>query len=227
MKDSILMAIESLCADIATDTDAEENRKRAASIAALAITGFYSPMTRRAKQRKPRAIQPLPMQKSNMPKSGDRFTYYDMTFVILGEEQGGALAVQEQPLGEAMPFDEDNSNDWRKSTLRKYLNEVHIKNFNKGNLLPFVSGLTADDGLKDYGSSEDYLFILSCDLYRKYRPYIPMYNNWVWTITPWSCAPDYVNGARVVRTDGTLSNCPAFHANAVVPACLFNPSIFE
>ena len=227
MKDSILMAVESLCDDIATNTDAEENRKRAASIAALAISGLLLPDDAEDKAEETEGEPTAPEAKSNMPKSGDRFTYNGILFVILGEEQGGVLAVQEQPLGEEMPFDEDNSNDWRKSTLRKYLNEEHIKKFNKGDLLPFVSDLTADDGLKDYGASEDYIFLLSCDLYRKYRPYMPKYNNWVWTITPWSCVPGCASGARIVATDGSLTTYLADFANAVAPACLFNPSIFE
>ena len=227
MKDSILMAIESLCDDIATNTDAEENRKRAESIAALAISGLLLPDDAEDGTEETEGEPTAPEAKSNMPKSGDRFTYNGMSFIILGEEQGGVLAVQEHTLGEEMPFDEDNSNDWRKSTLRKYLNEEHIKKFNKGDLLPFVSDLTADDGLKDYGTSEDYIFLLSCDLYRKYRPYMPKYNNWVWTITPWSCAPGYAYLARRVHTDGSLGSGGADYAHAVAPACLFNPSIFE
>ena len=42
-----------------------------------------------------------------------------------------------------------------------------------GDLLPFVSDLTSDDGMKNYGTAEDYVFLLSCDLYRKYREQIP------------------------------------------------------
>lgn len=174
-----------------------------------------------------RESKPNTIAKSNMPKTGDRFTYNGMPFVILGEEQGGILAVQEQALDKEMPFDEDNSNDWRKSTLRKYLNEEHIKKFNKGDLLPFVSDLTADDGLKDYGTSEDYIFLLSCDLYRKYRPYMPKYNNWVWTITPWSCAHGSATYARLVNTGGSFNYSFACIAFAVAPACLFAPATFE
>lgn len=227
MKGSILMAIESLCDDIATNTDAEENRKRAESIATLAISGFLLPDDSEDETEETEGEPTAPEAKSNMPKSGDRFTYNGISFVILGEEQGGVLAVQEHTLGEEMPFDEDDSNDWRKSTLRKYLNEEHIKKFNKGDLLPFVSDLTADDGLKDYGTSEDYIFLLSCDLYRKYREFMPKYNAWVWTITPWSCAPGNAGYARIVVTDGSLGGSIASTAYAVAPACLFNPSIFE
>ena len=91
MKDSILMAIESLCDDIATNTDAEENRKRAASIAALAISGLLLPDDVEDGTEETEGEPTAPEAKSNMPKSGDRFTYNGMSFIILGEEQGAYL----------------------------------------------------------------------------------------------------------------------------------------
>ena len=96
-------------------------------------------------------------------------------------EQGGVLAVAAKRLEDEMAYDEDGSNDWRKSSLRKYLNEEFVKNFNKGDLLPFVSDLTSDDGMTDYGTSEDFVALLSDNLYRKYRKFMPQYDTWVWS----------------------------------------------
>ena len=225
MNDSILMAIESLCDDIATNTDAEDNCLRAEAISILAASGKIIPDEAEKNEAATDDLATL-FERGDVPQPGDQFTYNGMSFVILGEEQGGILAVQEHTLGEEMPFDERGSNDWRKSTLRKYLNEEHIKKFNKGDLLPFVSDLTADDGLKDYGTSKDYIFLLSCDLYRKYRPYMPKYDNWVWTLTPWSCVPGSARYARLAVTAGSLYIIDAGDAFAVAPACLFNPLIF-
>jgi len=130
-------------------------------------------------------------------------------------------------LPEEMPFDRNNCNDWRKSSLRKYLNEEFIKAFDKGDLLPIVSDLTADDGMRDYGTSEDYIALLSDNLYRKYREYMPKYDTWVWTITPWSCLPGYAGYERNVVTSGALYNYSANYAIGVAAACIFNPAIFE
>ena len=130
-------------------------------------------------------------------------------------------------LDEEYAFDKGNKNDWRKSSLRKFLNEDYIEQLNRGDLLPFVSDLTADDGTTDYGTSEDYIFMLSDNLRRKYRPYLPKYDNWVWSITPYSCLPSYANYARIVITDGGLHYSTAFLSLGVAPACLFNPKIFE
>ena len=43
MNDNILRAIESLCDDIATNTNAEDNQKRANAILALAFGGIFTP----------------------------------------------------------------------------------------------------------------------------------------------------------------------------------------
>ena len=126
-----------------------------------------------------------------------------------------------------MAYDENGCNDWRKSSLRKYLNEEFVKNFNKGDLLPFVSDLTSDDGMTDYGTSEDFVALLSDNLYRKYRKFMPQYDTWVWTITPWSCTPGNANIERIVVTSGALYYNGAVNGLGVAPACIFNPSIFE
>lgn len=162
-----------------------------------------------------------------LPKAGEHFNYNDIEFVALGEEQGGILAVTAELVSDEMPFNKNRSNDWRKSTLRQFLNEEYIKNFNKDDLLPFVSDLTADDGMKDYGTSEDLIALLSDNLYRKHRDNIPKYDTWVWSITPYSCLPSYASYVRFVNTDGTLGSNSAINASGVAAACIFNPSIFE
>lgn len=222
MNSSILTAIESLCDDIATNTNAEENRKRAEAAMLLSFTGLFTPSEYDDEAEENETAG------GTVPKPGERFTYNGMEFVVLGEEQGGILAVMAHELGEEMPYDADNGkNDWRKSTLRKYLNGEFLEKFNRGDLLPFVSDLTSDDGMKDYGTSEDFIALLSCDLYRKYREFMPKYNTWVWTITPWSCLPGYASYERRVYTDGSLSSGSASIAYGVAPACIFNRSIFE
>lgn len=102
-------------------------------------------------------IQIIVKTKIKKPTAGEHFNYNGIEFVALGEEQGGLLAVVAHELDKEYAFDKDNCNDWRKSTLRRYLNEEYIKNFDKADLLPLVSDLTTDSGQKDYGTSEDYI----------------------------------------------------------------------
>ena len=81
--------------------------------------------------------------------------------------------------------------------------------------------------MTDYGTSEDFVALLSDNLYRKYRKFMPKYDTWVWTITPWSCLPGYANYERAVSTSGALNNRYASYGGGVAPACIFNPEIFK
>ena len=226
MNKDIEMAIASLCDDIATNTDANDNHKRAEAILTLAFSGIFAPDTEDELDECEGATQDPEIVKG-APVAGEHFEYNGIEFVALGYEQGGLLAVMAKPLPEEMPFDKDNCNDWRKSSLRKYLNEEFIKAFDKGDLLPLVSDLTADDGMRDYGTSEDYVAIVSDNLYRKYRGVIPQYDIPVWTITPWTCHPGYAYNERIVYTSGSVDYSSANSANGVAAACIFNPAIFE
>ena len=229
MNSSILTAIESLCDDIATNTNPEDNRKRAEAAAMLAFTGIFTPAEYDDEyENESSEGEAAPATDvSKVPQAGERFVRGGIEFVALGIEQGGVLAVVAKRLEDEMAYDEDGSNDWRKSSLRKYLNEEFVKNFDKGDLLPFVSDLTSDDGMTDYGTSEDFVALLSDNLYRKYRKFMPKYDTWVWTITPWSCLPGYASVERSVYTSGALSRNVASLGYGVAPACIFNPSIFK
>ena len=229
MNSSILTAIESLCDDIATNTTPEDNRKRAEAAAMLAFTGIFTPAEYDDEYEDENFEgEAAPVADvSKVPQAGECFTRGGIEFVALGIEQGGVLAVAAKRLEDEMAYDEDGSNDWRKSSLRKYLNEEFVKNFDKGDLLPFVSDLTSDDGMTDYGTSEDFVALLSDNLYRKYRKFMPQYDTWVWTITPWNCHPGYAHYERSVHTSGALHSSYAMYGHGVAPACIFNPAIFK
>lgn len=226
MNDNILCAIESLCDDIATKTKAEDNQKRANAILALAFAGKFTPEESEEDYTEDDSAAGAEKDKIKIPKPGEQFEYNGVKFTALGEEQGGVLAIVSKLLLQRLPFDDSNKNDWRTSSLRKHLNGEYLEQFNRGDLLPFVSDLTADDGTKDYGTAEDYVFLLSCDFYRKYRESVPSFNNWWRTLTPWTCDPGSVL-MRGVNSNGTMNICFANDISGVAPACLFNPKIFE
>ena len=54
-------------------------------------------------------------EERKLQKPGEIFSYNGRSFVALGVEQGGLLAIAAEPLAEETAFDEDNSNDWRSS----------------------------------------------------------------------------------------------------------------
>ena len=87
-------------------------------------------------------------------------------------------------------FDEDNNNDWKGASLRKRLNGPFLEELIEkcpelaDAIVPTYRELTADDGLKDYGSCLDKVTMLTADEYRANRDLHPAPEHWRWLITP-------------------------------------------
>lgn len=157
-------------------------------------------------------------------KDGDHFMYHGIEFIRLGLEQGGVLCMTVKPIAEEA-FDPNGCNNWAKSRARKKLNTEFLSLMDENDLLPFESDLTADNGDTAYGKCVDKIGILSCDLYRKYRKIVPLFDEWMWTCTPWHCGTPHSGNAiivRRVRSDGTVSDVYAGNANGLAPACIFH-----
>lgn len=152
-------------------------------------------------------------------KDGDHFTYKGIEFIRLGKEQGGILCITAK-IWKTLPFDKDGCNNFKKASVCKALNNEFRPLLDDNDLLTYQMDLTADNGDKAYGSLCVHAGLLSADLYRKYRDYIPSYNDWVWLCTPWYCS-GYAYVVRGVDTGGTLNGYGAGDANGVVPACIF------
>ena len=232
MNENILKAIESICEDISYSSDANENRTRAEAIALLTASNLITPTVAKGilfteEKTSDSGKATATTKSAKYPSPGEHFTYNGLEHIILGEEQGGVLAIRAEALDKEKPFDKNNKNDWRIASLRVDLNENEIKNYNKGDLLPFISDLTADNGDKSYGTCKDYLFVLSCDLIRKYRDLLPKYKaDDIVTLTPWTCGTS-AYFVRYLGSGGYLIGSVANSSYGVAPACLFNPSIFE
>lgn len=161
------------------------------------------------------------MSKINL-NVGEHFTYKGIEFICLDFINDNILAITAQLIGE-MEFDKNNIGDWRKSSLRKELNEEFIKKLDKKHLIPITLDLTADNGDTTYGTCEDYVGIVSCDQYRKYRKYIPLFEEWMWTCTPWDSTPNSgnANGVRIVNGYGRLYCNNAINSYGVAPLVMF------
>ena len=152
---------------------------------------------------------------------GEHFIYNGIEFICLDIIDGNYLAMTAKPWAE-IPFDTNNHNDWRKSSLRRVLNTDFLELLDKKHLVMQTSDLIADNGDKAYGTSEDYVTILSCDQYRKYRDIVPLFEEWMWTLTPWSCDTSYSYFVRIVHTTGGVYYNGANNSGGVAPACLFS-----
>lgn len=154
-------------------------------------------------------------------------------FTVLKHLENGVLCIRDNILDERRAFDVKECNNWSKSSLREYLNGEWLQEFVKnidntgidGELIyDFESDLTTDDGMKDYGTSTDKVFLLNCDQYREFRHLFRKLDASWWLITGDSLI--YSHFARGVYTDGTLYGNYAYSGNrGVRPACVFNPSI--
>lgn len=160
-------------------------------------------------------------------------SYGGLDCIVLDVEQDKILVLAKESIGN-MPFDEGNSNNFPKGTLCKYLNGEFIKTLKANGadtsaLIPTTIDLTSDDGLKDYGETTQKIFLLTCDMYRKYRSIIPNLDDWWWLATAYSTESNgYANNARIVYSDGSLNNNTAYGGrNGVRPAFYLKSSILE
>lgn len=162
---------------------------------------------------------------------GEHFTYKGIEWICLDIIDGDYLAITAQ-IWQKLPFDADDYNNWKESSLRRVLNDEFLSKLNKKHLVLQTSDLIADNGDKQYGTCEDYVTILSCDQYRKYRKLIPNYSTPVWTLTPCGCSSIKKN-AETIRFvsfgntkqeyftgfGSTISN---YLGLGVIPVCLFS-----
>lgn len=164
------------------------------------------------------------MKKLAELKRGARFTYAGVEWVKLDDTDGGALALAAEPVFERV-FDEENCNDWRKSSLRRELNGPFLdaliaEGADRAAFLDIESDLTADDGMTDYGTATDKIALISDGLYRKFRALIPKIGCWWWTLTPWTCDPEYSSYVRYVTSSGAMNWYDAFSGcYGVRPLC--------
>lgn len=168
------------------------------------------------------------MKKENIDvvSAGERFDFKGFEWIVLDNNvDGGVLAVMTSTWNnKEYIFDDDSRNNYAKSSLRRKLLDELLPVLGEDNLIPHEVDLVADNGDDRYGTVTDRVFILSCDEYRKYRKYVPLLPEWMWTCTPW-----YISHAgssshvRGVSDAGSLGNFSAYYSIGVAPACVFNP----
>lgn len=161
---------------------------------------------------------------------GDTFKLVDTTWKILDITSAGYICLADSI--EERQFDSD-SNNWKNSNLRDYLNEEFLEKIaaeiGLENIVPFERDLLSLDGQTEYGKCEDKFSLLTVDEYRKYRSLIPNTKDyWWWLISPWSTpCNDYKRTVAVVSSAGYVDNFSCNSNCGVRPVCIFSSSIFE
>lgn len=163
---------------------------------------------------------------------GTVFPYAGEKWVVLEHEAGGRTLCLRLDLIPDKPFDENNRNNFAISSSKEWMNGPYLDN-----LIDAVKGphafltteldLTADDGLKDYGTCAVTIFSLTVDQYRRNRDVIPNADDWWWLSTAYSTeANGYEHSARLVHSDGTLGGNGAYYGNyGLRPACYLDSDL--
>lgn len=164
------------------------------------------------------------MKKLAELKPGDRFMYGGVEWVKFEDIGAGTLCLAAEPVFRRA-FDEENCNDWRKSSLRRELNGAFLdalvaEGADRAAFLDWESDLTADDGMTDYGTAVDKIALRSDALCRKYREITPPVDEWCWNLTPWTCDASYSCYVRGVNSSGAMSWNNAYYGRrGVRPLC--------
>ena len=175
-------------------------------------------------------------------RPGEHFMFKNFEWVCLdpNHPDGGLLAIMAKPWEKDVKFcpsdkfadEKGNWNNYRTSNVRGILSDMANAVFDRKGLLSHTVDLVADNGDRAYGTVHDFVFILTCDEYRKYRDYIPLYDSWIWTATPWYCGDkdfgtDKTRYVRGVSQDDRLDYYHAYYGGAVAPACTLNPKLLN
>lgn len=162
---------------------------------------------------------------------GTAFNYAGQRWVVLEHNATGTLCLTEK-IVEDRAFDDGNCNDFSKSSSLRYLNGPFLDTLidAAGCSSAFLTSeldLTADDGLKDYGTCTVTIFLLTVDQYRRNRDVIPNADDWWWLSTAVSTASNgYEHSARGVSTDGTLGwNYAYYGSYGLRPACYLDSDL--
>ena len=159
---------------------------------------------------------------------GETFKVGSREFVVL-EHSGDTTAVILKDLLTDQKFGTNNNYDGScvDATCQKFADEIEAA-VGKDNLCLHTVDLTADDGLKCYGSVRRKASLLTAEKYRrfvytldKHRP-----DAWWWLATAFSTAVHgYKNTAKCVAPSGCVSNVD-YVSSGVRPFCILKSHIF-
>lgn len=163
-------------------------------------------------------------------KPEETFDLIGLKWKILDRTDAGYVCLS-GTFEDKKQFDKNSSN-WKKSSLREYLNDEFLKKLSdevgNDNIVSFERNLLSLDGQTEYGSCEDKVSLLTVDDYRKYRSMIPNTGkSWWWLITPWSTpCNDYEKSVTVVSPSGNFDYFNCFSDCGVRPVCILKSNIF-
>ena len=173
------------------------------------------------------ADKPIRSKTLGSVKPGDTVLIGDREYIVLGHENGTTAIIAKKPT-KFMACGEDGN--YAKSDVRKYCNGEFYKELCKAvgeyNVLPHTVNLVADDGSNKGAGVTDFVSILTCDLYRRYREFLPAIGSSCWTATRVTTLDkDYTYIICFIDSSGILSWYDCDFSGGVRPYCILNSSV--
>lgn len=163
-------------------------------------------------------------------KIGDTFELIGKKWKILDSSENGVFCLCMESLGDKTL--DSKCNEWTSSNLRDYFStEIYKKiceEIGTENVIEFERNLLSLDGQSEYGTCKDFVSLISIDEYRKYRSMIPNFEEWWWTLTPYSTkCNDDARWLAVVSPGGYINGRNCNGSCGVRPVCIFSSTLFE
>ena len=156
-------------------------------------------------------------------------------FIVLESDGERVCSLLKGTLGDNAFGDNNNYNGSEVDKLCTEFADKVSAIVGADNLIPFNVDLTANDGLKDYGTIERRAALLTADQARRYVDVLDKHKleDWWWLATPYS-TPKHDNETWIlcVSPSGFINNCTYLYCNyyggiGVRPFCILKSSIFE
>ncbi len=167
----------------------------------------------------------------SMREDGKIVKIGEYEFIVLKKNDETVELLLKGTLGENTEF--GSTCDFKTSKVKEILDKFALEIeglVRKDNLLEHTVDLTSLDGLKDYGSVNTKMSLLTLAQAQEHVETLDEYKHdgWWWLATPWSTAKHgYTNGVMCVAPSGYLddyiSDCINF---GVRPFCVLKSNIF-
>lgn len=161
-------------------------------------------------------------------KPRDTVTIGEREYIVLGHGDGTTAIITKNPT-KYMAFGKDGNyinSDARKYCIGEFYEEL-CKAVGKHNIIPHTVNLVSDDGSHKGTIIKDYVSILTCDLYRRYRELLPAIGSACWTATRattldknYDCDVCIIFGSSGVLG---LGDCDC--SRGMRPFCILNSSV--
>lgn len=162
---------------------------------------------------------------------GETFKVGELEFVVL-EHSKDTTAVILKNCWKRATFD-SSSNNYADSEIRKELNtafyDTLVPLVGKDNIIKHTIDLTSDDGRKEYENVDDFVSLLTCDLFRRYVYILDKYKPgmWWWLATAYSTKSNgCTTSVRCVDDDNTVNYGDCNIEYGVRPFCILKSDIF-